>query len=203
MILYLIRHGETAWNTLGKLQGKTDIPLNEHGICLAEKTGKGLFDVPFDMAFTSPLKRAVETAEIIMGERKAPVIADKRIEEIGFGSYEGLVYTKEWSEIPDEHFSYFFTRPELYRAPKDGESFEELIERERDFLNELSDKEEYRDKTILISTHGAALAGLLCILKKQSVAHLWDCRLHRNCTFSVVEIRDQEVVILKEGVTLY
>ena len=58
MKLYIIRHGETPWNAEGRLQGQTDIPLNENGIRLAKITGEALKDVPFDFAISSPLKRA-------------------------------------------------------------------------------------------------------------------------------------------------
>lgn len=63
MKIYLIRHGETSWNTLGRLQGRTDIELNENGIRLAKITGEKLKDVHFDLAIASPLKRAYETAD--------------------------------------------------------------------------------------------------------------------------------------------
>ena len=66
MKLYIKRHGETVWNSLRKLQGTADIPLNENGIRLAEITGKALAEVPFDFAVSSPLSRAVETARLVL-----------------------------------------------------------------------------------------------------------------------------------------
>lgn len=67
--LYLIRHGETDWNKEFKIQGSSDIELNEYGRELAFITREGLRHIPFDIAYTSPLKRAKETAEIILGGR--------------------------------------------------------------------------------------------------------------------------------------
>lgn len=55
MDIYLMRHGETDWNKSRRLQGQSDIPLNKYGVELAEKTAAALRDVPFDMAFSSPL----------------------------------------------------------------------------------------------------------------------------------------------------
>ena len=89
MLLYIIRHGETAWNALGKIQGTADIPLNENGINLAKQTAEQLKDVPFDAAISSPLMRAYKTAEIILGDRDIPIETDKRIQEIDFGDMEG------------------------------------------------------------------------------------------------------------------
>ena len=66
MKIYFIRHGETDWNKDGKLQGRVDIPLNEEGRHVAELTCEALKEEHFDIAFTSPLSRAYETAEIIL-----------------------------------------------------------------------------------------------------------------------------------------
>ena len=79
MKIYLIRHGETSWNTLGRLQGRTDIELNENGIRLAKITGEKLKDVHFDLAIASPLKRAYETAGLVLGDRNIPILTDERI----------------------------------------------------------------------------------------------------------------------------
>ncbi|WP_418390600.1 histidine phosphatase family protein, partial [[Clostridium] scindens] len=70
MRIYLVRHGETDWNIVRKLQGRTDIPLNEKGIKAAQKTGEALRNVPFTRAFSSPLKRAMDTAKLILGDRQ-------------------------------------------------------------------------------------------------------------------------------------
>ena len=85
MKLYLIRHGETDWNRVRRLQGQADIPLNEFGRSLAQKTAAGLKDVPFDLCISSRLKRAYETAEIILDGREVPIITDDRIIEMAFG----------------------------------------------------------------------------------------------------------------------
>ena len=65
MKLYIIRHGETDWNKEKRLQGQSDTQLNEYGIELARITGEALKDVHFDYIFSSPLKRAYKTAELI------------------------------------------------------------------------------------------------------------------------------------------
>ena len=70
MELYIIRHGETKWNSEKRLQGRSDIELNEYGIELARITSEALKDVKFDRIYSSPLKRAYETAEILRGSRK-------------------------------------------------------------------------------------------------------------------------------------
>jgi len=85
MLLYIVRHGETDWNKAGKVQGRTDIPLNERGRYLAEETAKGMKNIRIDFGYTSPLIRAKETAQIILGDRNVPLMEDERIEELCFG----------------------------------------------------------------------------------------------------------------------
>jgi len=90
MKIYMIRHGETDWNKKRKLQGQVDIPLNEFGKLLAKETAPALADVPFAVCYTSPLKRAAETARLVLGDREVPIVPDKRIQEMSFGEFEGL-----------------------------------------------------------------------------------------------------------------
>ena len=66
MLLYIVRHGETPWNRQRRLQGQADIPLNENGVALARQTGEALRGVPFDLCFSSPLLRAMQTADAIL-----------------------------------------------------------------------------------------------------------------------------------------
>ena len=74
MKLYLVRHGETDWNKVKRIQGQVDIPLNQFGKRLAEETAEGLRDIPFDLCISSPLSRAHETARIILYGKDIPII---------------------------------------------------------------------------------------------------------------------------------
>lgn len=107
MLLYIVRHGETDWNKAGKVQGRTDIPLNERGRYLAEATAEGMKDVRIDFCYTSPLIRAKETAQIILGEREIPLVEEKRIEEICFGKCEGMKFRGEITDPGAKRFSAF------------------------------------------------------------------------------------------------
>ena len=102
MDIYVIRHGQTSWNVEKRLQGRSDTDLNEVGRAAAIRTGKAFCEVPFDLVFTSPLKRAKETAALFSGRaERVPVIEDVRIQEISFGVYEGLTCGKDNYSIPD------------------------------------------------------------------------------------------------------
>ena len=97
-MLYIIRHGKTDWNVLHKLQGRTDVPLNDEGRRMAEAAREEYRDVHFDVCFCSPLVRARETAEILLRGRDVPVLTDDRLMEMSFGSYEGQ---ENSFDIPD------------------------------------------------------------------------------------------------------
>lgn len=203
MKIYLIRHGETDWNVERKLQGRSDIPLNGEGKRLAKVTAEALADVAFSRIFTSPLMRAKETAMIIKGDREIPIIEEERIQEISFGIYEGFYCAENHYTIPDPDFIHFFKKPEAYHAPKGAETIEALCERTTDFLNELVHTSEYQEETILISTHGAALRGLLSSINMDGVAQFWKGGVHKNCAVTILEVTDGKIELLEEGKVYY
>lgn len=202
MKIYFVRHGETDWNKERKIQGQVDIPLNEFGRHLARETAKGLRDVPFDVCFTSPLGRARETAEIILQGRDVPILEDKRILEMNFGVLEGKCCSKEGWDVPDS-FQMFFDDPVHYQAPEGGEDFQAVRKRTGDFLNWLFAQEQYRDSTVLVTTHGAAMAGLLNNLKKKPLAEYWGVGVHKNCGVTEVDVTDGRIEIISENKVYY
>lgn len=202
MKIYFVRHGETDWNKERKIQGQVDIPLNEFGRHLARETAKGLRDVPFDVCFTSPLGRARETAEIILQGRDVPILEDKRILEMNFGVLEGKCCSKEGWDVPDS-FQMFFDDPVHYQAPEGGEDFQAVRKRTGDFLNWLFAQEQYRDSTVLVTTHGAAMAGLLNNLKKKPLAEYWGVGVHKNCGVTEVDVTDGRIQIISENKVYY
>ena len=204
MMLYIVRHGETDWNRMRKVQGHTDIPLNDYGRHLAEETAEGMRDIRLDMAYTSPLLRAKETAQIILGSRKAPLIEEERLKELSFGSYEGLCCSGEHKEPGSDEFNRFFTDTKNYIPPKNGETVERLYERTGDFLAEICAKEDLRDKSVLVSTHGAAMTALLNRIRGNlSVSEFWRDEVPPNCSVTEVEVRDAKPQIIREGVIYY
>lgn len=202
MKLYLIRHGETAWNKKHLLQGKVDEPLNENGIRVAKMTAEGLKDVRFDAVYSSPLKRAYETAQLVT-QGRYPVKAEKRLEEIGFGIYEGYCCGREGYNIPDPDFIHFFTDPSRYVAPKGAETMEELCQRTWAFVQELVNDPENQEKTILVSTHGAALRSILVTLQGKPMSEFWQGGVHRNCAVTILDVTDGRITIESEGVIYY
>lgn len=203
MRLYIIRHGETEWNVLRRFQGRSDIPLNEEGRRLARITSEALGQVPFTRIYTSPLKRAYETAMIIKGARDIPVIVESRIIEISFGEYEGLCCGKENYNIPDPEFMNFFDKPEAYRPPAGAEGIDQLKARTADFLWEIVHNKDMENDTILVSTHGAALRGLLSNINNVAIRDFWKGGVHKNCAVTIVDVKNGQAVMIEEGKTYY
>ena len=90
MSLYFVRHGQTDWNAQAKIQGRSDIELNEEGIKQAYQTAALFQNIKIDKIYCSPLKRAKQTAEIINEVCKAEVVVEKELQERCFGEYEGV-----------------------------------------------------------------------------------------------------------------
>lgn len=203
MKIYIMRHGETDWNIIKRLQGRSDIPLNDEGRRLARITSEALADVPFTRIYTSPLLRAKETAMIIKGNRDIPVIEEERIQEISFGVYEGFICAEDNYTIPDPDFIKFFKQPEKYVAPEGAEEIETLCKRTTDFLQELVHTTAYQNEIILLSTHGAALRGLLSSVNMDGVAEFWKGGVHKNCAVTILEVIDGKINLLEEGKIFY
>ncbi|MFC7682036.1 histidine phosphatase family protein [Paenibacillus sp. GCM10028914] len=189
MLIGFIRHGLTEWNALGKIQGQTDIPLNEEGRLQAKMLGERLLHEPFtwDFIISSGLSRAEETASIISSILDIPMLEpDLRLRERAYGKIEGLtaaeretLYGLEW------HLQDLGQEKDL-----------ELQARGMAFLEEMWTK--YPDRNMLVVSHGGFLAQLynvlykdrcqerignlsLTILEKKDmdwVPHLFNCTRH-------------------------
>ena len=110
--------GRLTGNKSRRVQGFSDIPLNDYGIYLAGETAKGLRDVAFDLAYTSPLIRAKKTAEVILGSRETPLIEDAAIKEMGFGVYEGMCISGEAKARESAEFNKFLPTLHILYLPE-------------------------------------------------------------------------------------
>lgn len=202
--LYIVRHGETDWNKKRRVQGHSDIPLNEYGIHLAKETAEGLKDTRFDVAYTSPLKRARQTAQIILGERKIPLYEEERVKEMGFGEYEGLCCAGQNKDEKSEEFQKFFGDTANFIPARHGETIEQVNKRTEDFLKEMCARKDLEGKNVLVSTHGAAMTSLLNHIRNNTkTADFWKYEVPPNCAVTIVEITDGVPKIIKEGIIYY
>ncbi len=147
MQVFITRHGKTDWNNLKKCQGTIDTELNNEGIEQAEQAAEYLHknQISLDYIFSSPLKRAKKTAEVIASAFNIPVITDKRLTERNFGKFEGMRLSDfEFDKI----WFYNSTTP-----VGNEELMKSCFDRAYSFLDELSETEIYTNSKILIVTH--------------------------------------------------
>ena len=138
-MIYIVRHGQTNDNVIGRYGGRIDTPLNQKGIKQAYELHEKLKNVKFDKVFVSPLQRAYQTADIICSNEK---IKDERIIERDNGKLEGKLKT-EITEIIN------FNDPDERRF--NIENIVDFRKRIFDFFKEI--KENYPGKNILVVTH--------------------------------------------------
>ena len=154
----LVRHGQTDWNIARRYQGQKDIQLNAEGLKQAKQLASQLNGRPFDAVYSSDLKRALKTAEMLQYGRDIPLQIDVRLREICFGEWEGEVFSEMYAKYP-ERFAQSRANPAIIMAPG-GESVAQVAARTTSFANDVSAL--YPLGKVLVVTHGMALATLFC-----------------------------------------
>ena len=191
MKIYLVRHGETDWNQAGLLQGQTDIALNAQGLEQAREAAERLKEVPFEIAFCSPLIRAKRTAETIIGDRKITITADERLRELNFGPWEGV----DIRTIKDAA-SQPFTNPGSYIPPEGAESFAQLYKRSGEFVDQVLLPLEGTYETVLVVAHGGVNRSILNPVLNIPVDDFW--RMHMgNCATAILDCTDGKLSMLE------
>ena len=158
MKLYLVRHGETDWNIESKIQGQTDIELNERGRQQADEFAARIAgeDYQVDSIYTSSKRRALETARIIGAALKIEPKVQPGLEEICLGKWEGYTWKQVKELFWDEYQLWRDNR--RYQEPPLGESYQQLLDRLLPAIREITQKEK---GNVLVVTHSAVIMTLL------------------------------------------
>jgi len=149
--LVLTRHGLTDWNQEGRVQGQTDVPLDENKISEIEDMAESFKDQGFDIIIHSPLKRAKQTAEIINKKLGLELIEDKLLIERDYGSFE----KKLVKDIKKEYPAYYEDKINFVIPGNKAETYKEMTARVEKFLESVDDK--YGGKKVLVITHNAMM----------------------------------------------
>lgn len=177
-MLYIMRHGRTEWNDKRKLQGQTEVDLSEKGIEMAKEAREEYKDINFDICFSSTLKRASDTAKIVLEGRNIPIEYDERLIEMGFGEYEGIEKSFDQPECP---INVLFRHPEEYNEPVSGaESFDHIYERVNEFLNEKVYPLLDEGKDVLLISHGVTSHTIASIVNNIPRENFWNLKID-NC----------------------
>src|ERR1051325_5192596 len=152
--LVVVRHGQTDWNAEDRFQGQVDIPLNQVGYTQAAKLRARLAGIGFDMAYSSPLRRALATAEIIAGG--IPISVDARIIEIHHGEWQGRTKFQIAERWPHQ-WERWNNEPQRF-TPSGGETADTVRTRVEHFLKTM------KGDRILCVSHGVIIQTILSVL---------------------------------------
>lgn len=201
MKIYFVRHGETSWNKEKKLQGRTDIPLNDAGIRLAYTTSEAMKDIPFDIVYSSPLKRALKTARILSENRGLEVLTDQRLIEMAFGDGEGQVLAGLRAH-PELKIHNFIHNPAAYIPSESGETFEQLYERCQSFIDEVIIPAEKKYNCMLLVGHGAMIRGMIHCINNRPTKDFWIVT-HKNCSVTIADCTNGKLTLEEEAKIYY
>ncbi len=165
--IILVRHGQTEWNRLHRFQGRSDLPLNPKGHKQAQALASALKEETITAIYSSPLRRAMETARHIgRFHPSAPVIKESGLMEMNLGEFEGM-NAQHWAERYVEFRRSWEKNPATLAMPG-GESLQEVQHRAIDVLKRVLESHP-PESTLLICSHNFVIVSLLCFASKTSL----------------------------------
>lgn len=196
--IYIVRHGQTEWNILGKTQGHGNSDLTAKGIEQAELLANSMTKYPIDYIYSSDLGRAYQTAEIIGNKLNVKVEKTEALREMNFGTWEGRLIKDIMEEDP-KLYHQWRNEPHLARIPQ-GETLDQIKERTDAFIKEINEK--YDGKHIVLVTHSLCARIMLLSFLNSSVENIY--RLNQgNTALNIVELRDYGPVVMKMNDTTH
>jgi len=187
MKLILVRHGETAWNKEERFRGRKNIPLNDSGILQAKLAAEFLSRYKIDLIYSSPMRRAMQTANEIRRGRDIELKIDEDVADMDFGQWEGMKVSKVKEKYP-ELFAIWVSTPNVCQIP-DGESFQMVLDRSLKTVNEINELKDVG--TVLIVTHRVVTMLLLCHYLGLDLARFWDIR-QGPTAINVISFKDKD-----------
>ncbi len=181
--LCLVRHGETAWNADGRVQGQLDIPLNDLGHRQARAVGAVLAREPFAAIYSSDLQRVMQTAEPTAKVLGIAPVLDARLRERHYGMFETLTYVEVKEKHPEEYAR--FRDKDLDYDFRTGESLRAFNERSLASVGEIAAK--HAGQSVLVFTHGGVLEMVYRFARRVGLQSVRDFEIP-NAAINRVEI---------------
>ena len=169
--IMLVRHGETEWNVGEIFRGRIDIELNETGIKQAGQLAEYLSKVKIDAIFSSPLKRALKTAEIIADHHKLEATITPGLIDFDYGQWQGLPH-QEVKEKYEELYAEWVNHPDRVKMPA-GENLEDVRKRAMGVVANIIAR--CRGRVVLVS-HRVVNKVLICALLGLDNSHFWNIK---------------------------
>lgn len=153
MLMYCVRHGESAFNAEARIQGQTDVPLSPLGLRQSEALAEALSQLPIEAVFSSPLSRAAQTARPVAEALKLELFFEERLQELNAGVFQGRTWDEVSVEYPEAAARWKSHDPD-YVVPG-GESRRQLMHRGRAALEAIR---EHGYRQVVVVAHGGVLA---------------------------------------------
>jgi broad specificity phosphatase PhoE len=167
--IILIRHGQTEWNRHERFRGWVDIDLDDMGIRQAEAAAPRIVQWEVTAIYSSPLKRAMATAQIIANRLNLPVVPLEGLNDMNFGIWQGIS-VEETKENYPELFDLWRYSPQRLQIPQ-GESLDDVRKRVVATIDDLTSR--HQNTTIALVTHRVVCKVLLCHLLGLDNSHFW------------------------------
>lgn len=185
--LYIVRHGETELNRLGRFCGSTDQPLNERGIAQAETLSEPMSKIALDRIYSSPLDRAVKTAECIRNGRDIDIVTMDGLREIDCGEWETLRHDEIEARWPGG-IEMWENTPDLLNM-EGGETFAEVLERVSRALMDIVCRE--RGHKVAIACHLMTIQMIMTTIMQSPIRDIWKVvPTATNTSITTIEIED-------------
>jgi broad specificity phosphatase PhoE len=185
MLMFLVRHAESTWNRQKKFQGQKDPRLSDYGKKEARRLAKRFKGLLFDAVYSSPLTRAYQTAELIVG-KKAEIKREDSLKEICLGDWEGKTLTwirKRYGEM----FYRWAAKPSSVSIPG-GEDFKAFVKRVKKVVRSIESHHE--EGNVLVVCHGGVISTYATTVLNLPPDDVW-CLTVRNASLTIVEVSSE------------
>lgn len=195
--IILARHGETDWNVAEVFRGRVDAALNETGVKQAGLLGEYLSGVKIDAVYSSPLKRALKTAEVIAGYHALEVNIVRGLIDFDYGEWQGLSH-QEVKDRYKELYAEWLDHPEQVRMPA-SEGLDDVRKRAMAVVNDVIKK--YNSAVVLVS-HRVVNKVLICVLLGLDNSHFWNIKLD-TCGITSFSYEGGRFILIKHNDTSF
>ncbi len=193
----LVRHGETEWNVTEVFRGRIDIGLNETGVKQAELLAEHLSEMKIDAVYSSPLRRALTTAEKIANYHKLDVVITPGLMDLDFGEWQGLSHQEVRNKYK-ELYAQWKSHPDRVRMPA-GEGLDEVRKRAMSVVDKVI--AEYEGSVVLVS-HRVVNKVLICALLGLDNSHFWNIR-QDTCGMTIFACENERFILSRHNDTSY
>ncbi len=193
MRLILARHGETASNRAGLGLGRQDVPLTEKGRLQAQALAEALAGEEIAAVYSSPLRRAFETAAAIAAPHGLEVVPDEGLTEMDVGELDGLTFREMRERNPEFVSRWLGDEAGTLRMPGGGESLQDVQDRAREATRRICDRHD--GETVVAVTHNFVIHALLCEALNMSICDFRRLR-HDLAATSLLDVRGGRMIVV-------